>query len=160
MNEWKNLRIGQGYDSHALIQGRAFVLGGVTLDVPFGALGHSDGDCLLHALLDGVLGALGKGDIGLWYPDSQPQYKDADSAVLFRQALLQLPPFELINVDITIFLDRPKLNPYREAILASLATLLDISQERLNVKAKTWEGFTGKLDVVAASVSLLLMLKA
>jgi 2-C-methyl-D-erythritol 2,4-cyclodiphosphate synthase len=155
-----NIRIGQGYDSHALVSGRTLYLGGAKLESPIGCLGHSDGDCLLHALIDAILGALGKGDIGQWFPDNDPKYKDIRSTELLKEVLhsQELPNFEISNIDMTLFLNQPKMKPHRKAILDSLSELLNLPIERLNLKAKTWEGL-GIDQVVSASVSLILNLK-
>jgi 2-C-methyl-D-erythritol 2,4-cyclodiphosphate synthase len=154
-----NLRIGQGYDSHALVPNRKLYLGGAEIPSDIGCLGHSDGDCLLHALTDAVLGALGKGDIGQWFPDNDPAFKDIRSTILIKRVLESptLPKFEIANIDITLFLNRPKMSPHKDLILASLSELMDIPSDRLNLKAKTWEGLAVD-QVVSASVSLILEL--
>jgi 2-C-methyl-D-erythritol 2,4-cyclodiphosphate synthase len=120
-------------------------------------MGHSDGDCILHALTDAILGALGLGDIGQWFPDTDQAFKDIRSTILLERVLEdpRLPPFTISNIDITLFLNQPKMKPHREAILASLSSLLGIERSLLNLKAKTWEGL-GIDGVVGTSVSLLL----
>ena len=155
-----NLRIGQGYDSHALVPDRKLYLGGAEIPSDLGCLGHSDGDCLLHALTDAVLGALGQGDIGQWFPDNDPAFKGIRSTLLLQRVLESptLPKFEITNIDITLFLNRPKMSPHKELILGSLSQLMGLPVERLNLKAKTWEGL-GIDHVVSASVSLILELK-
>ena len=151
------LRIGQGYDSHPLVPGRPLYLGGALLDSEVGCLGHSDGDCILHALTDAILGALGLGDIGQWFPDTDQAFKDIRSTILLERVLEdpRLPSFTISNIDITLFLNQPKMKPHREAILSSLSSLLGMERSLLNLKAKTWEGL-GIDGVVATSVSLLL----
>jgi 2-C-methyl-D-erythritol 2,4-cyclodiphosphate synthase len=155
-----NLRIGQGYDSHALVPNRKLYLGGAEIPSDLGCLGHSDGDCLLHALTDAVLGALGKGDIGQWFPDNDPAFKDIRSTILLKRVLESptLPKFKIANIDITLFLNRPKMSPHKDIILDSISELMNTPKERLNLKAKTWEGL-GVDQVVSASVSLILELK-
>jgi 2-C-methyl-D-erythritol 2,4-cyclodiphosphate synthase len=154
-----NLRIGQGYDSHALVPERTLYLGGAKLESDLGCLGHSDGDCLLHALIDALLGAMGLGDIGQWFPDNDEAFKDIRSTELLQRVLEdpQIPSFEIANIDITLFLNRPKMKPHRDAITSSLSQLLGLDRSRINLKAKTWEGL-GVDRVVSASVTLLLSL--
>lgn len=158
--DFSRLRIGQGYDSHALVEGIPFFIGGVQVESQFGAKGHSDGDCLLHALTDSLLGALAQGDIGQWFPDNDEQYKGISSRLLLERVLGsdRLPKFSICNVDITLFLDRPKIAPHSKAISRNLLNLLSLQEGQLNLKAKTWEGLSGKKDLIAASVTTLLVL--
>jgi 2-C-methyl-D-erythritol 2,4-cyclodiphosphate synthase len=136
-----NIRIGEGWDVHALVPGRKLVLGGVEIPHALGLLGHSDADVLLHAITDAVLGAAGLGDIGRHFPDTDAQFKGADSAVLLAQAmrLVRAEGWELVNVDCTIVAQAPKLAPHIAAINASVAKALGVQSDQVNVKAKTAE---------------------
>lgn len=136
-----NIRIGEGWDVHALAPNRKLVLGGVEIPHGMGLLGHSDADVLLHAITDAVLGAAGLGDIGRHFPDTDAQFKGADSAVLLAEAMqrVRAKGWELVNVDSTIVAQAPKLAPYMAAINASVAKALGVSVEQVNVKAKTAE---------------------
>ena len=136
-----NLRIGEGWDVHALVPGRALILGGVQVAHTHGLLGHSDADVLLHAITDAVLGAAGLGDIGRHFPDTDAQFKGADSSVLLAQAMqrVRAQGWTLVNVDSTIVAQAPKLAPHMQAIQASVAKALGVDLEQVNVKAKTAE---------------------
>ncbi len=136
-----NIRIGEGWDVHALVPGRKLILGGVEIPHTAGLLGHSDADVLLHAITDAVLGAAGLGDIGRHFPDTDAQFKGADSSVLLAEAMrrVRAQGWELVNVDSTIVAQAPKLAPYMAAINASVAKALGVQAERVNVKAKTAE---------------------
>lgn len=136
------MRVGHGWDSHRLGPDRPFVLGGVPLPSEVGPLGHSDGDALLHALTDAVLGAAGLGDIGTHFPDSDPRWKGKDSAHFLEAAVAWAAERGLhpVNADATVILERPKLGPHRAAIVARVAELLDLPADRVNLKAKTAEG--------------------
>jgi 2-C-methyl-D-erythritol 2,4-cyclodiphosphate synthase len=136
-----NIRIGEGWDVHALAPNRQLVLGGVEIPHSMGLLGHSDADVLLHAITDAVLGAAGLGDIGRHFPDTDAQFKGANSAVLLAEAMqrVRAKGWELVNVDSTIVAQAPKLAPYMAAINASVAKALGVSVEQVNVKAKTAE---------------------
>ncbi len=136
-----NIRIGEGWDVHALAPNRKLVLGGVEIPHSMGLLGHSDADVLLHAITDAVLGAAGLGDIGRHFPDTDAQFKGANSAVLLAEAMqrVRAKGWELMNVDSTIVAQAPKLAPYMAAINASVAKALGVSVEQVNVKAKTAE---------------------
>ena len=136
-----NIRIGEGWDVHALAPNRKLVLGGVEIPHSMGLLGHSDADVLLHAITDAVLGAAGLGDIGRHFPDTDAQFKGADSAVLLAEAMqrVRAKGWELVNVDSTIVAQAPKLAPYMAAINASVAKALGVSVAQVNVKAKTAE---------------------
>jgi 2-C-methyl-D-erythritol 2,4-cyclodiphosphate synthase len=146
-------RSGIGYDSHRLAAGRPLVLGGVQLASDLGLEGHSDADALTHALIDALLGAAGLGDIGEHFPDSDERYRDADSLVLLAQVieLVRGAGFELVNVDATILMERPKLGPARGAIRERLAGVLGITLADVNIKASTGEGigFVGREEGVA-----------
>lgn len=153
-------RIGQGFDLHRLETGRPLMLGG--LEIPFdkGPLGHSDGDVVLHALTDALLGAAGLGDIGEWFPPSDPQWAGADSAKLLATVMSRLKAdgWQIENADITILLEAPKLSPYKGALKARIAELLEITPDQVSVKAKTMEGLgaIGRSDALAAMVNTLL----
>jgi 2-C-methyl-D-erythritol 2,4-cyclodiphosphate synthase len=136
-----NIRIGEGWDVHALAPNRKLVLGGVEIPHSMGLLGHSDADVLLHAITDAVVGAAGLGDIGRHFPDTDAQFKGANSAVLLAEAMqrVRAKGWELVNVDSTIVAQAPKLAPYMAAINASVAKALGVSVEQVNVKAKTAE---------------------
>jgi 2-C-methyl-D-erythritol 2,4-cyclodiphosphate synthase len=145
---------GIGYDSHRLAAGRRLILGGVEIPGEMGLDGHSDADVLTHAIVDALLGAAGLGDIGQHFPDSDERYRDADSLELLAGvlALVFAQGLELVNVDSTVVMERPKLAPHREAIRGSLAAALGVAPARVNVKASTGEGigFVGRGEGVAA----------
>ncbi len=136
-----DVRAGLGWDNHRLAEGRALILGGVRVPCEFGFDAHSDGDVLLHALTDALLGALALGDIGMHFPDADPRWKGCDSAVFLRHAveLARERGYRISNVDTTVILQRPKLKDYREAIRANLAALLGLEPDRVSVKFKTAE---------------------
>jgi 2-C-methyl-D-erythritol 2,4-cyclodiphosphate synthase len=146
--------LGIGYDSHRLLVGRRLVLGGVELPGELGLDGHSDADVLAHAVTDALLGAAGLGDIGEHFPDSDERWRDADSMQLLAQVLAQVHEagLQLVNVDCTVMMERPKLAPHRPAIRQALAGVLGLPVERVNVKASTGEGigFVGRGEGVAA----------
>lgn len=145
---------GIGYDSHRLIEGRSLILGGVEIPSEFGLDGHSDADVLTHAVIDALLGAAGLGDIGEHFPDNDERYHDADSIELLQTVLPRVTAqgLELVNVDTTVVMERPKLGAYREAIRERLAVALGLAVGRVNVKASTGEGigFVGRGEGVAA----------
>jgi 2-C-methyl-D-erythritol 2,4-cyclodiphosphate synthase len=145
---------GIGYDSHRLTAGRRLILGGVEIPAEHGLAGHSDADVLTHAVIDALLGAAGLGDIGEHFPDSDERYRDADSICLLADvvALLRAANMEIVNVDATVVMERPKLGPHRDAIRARLAMALGLASGRVNVKATTGEGigFVGRGEGVAA----------
>jgi 2-C-methyl-D-erythritol 2,4-cyclodiphosphate synthase len=136
-----NIRIGEGWDVHALVPGRKLILGGVEIPHATGLLGHSDADVLLHAITDAVLGAAGLGDIGRHFPDTEAQFKGADSSVLLNEAMRRVRAlgWELVNVDSTIVAQAPKLAPHMATIHAGVAKALGVPTDRVNVKAKTAE---------------------
>ena len=158
------MRVGTGFDVHALVPGRRLVLGGVTIPFDRGLAGHSDADVLLHAVCDALLGACGLGDIGRHFPDTDAAYEDADSRVLLRRVwqLAQARGFELGNVDATIIAQAPKLAPHLGTMGANIAADLGCPAGSINVKAKTSEGlgFTGRGEGIAAMVSLVLFAKS
>ena len=136
-----NIRIGEGWDVHALVPGRKLILGGVEIAHSAGLLGHSDADVLLHAITDAVLGAAGLGDIGRHFPDTDAQFKGANSSVLLQEAMRRVRAhgWELVNVDSTIVAQAPKLAPHMAAINAGVAQALGVPLDQVNVKAKTAE---------------------
>ena len=141
-------RIGQGFDVHQLVEGRPLIIGGITIPYEKGLLGHSDADVLLHTVADAVLGAIGAGDIGKHFPDTDPEFKDADSAKLLEHVwnLVKSEGYSLVNADCTIIAQSPKMAPYIEDMRARIAGLLEATVEQVNVKATTTEklGFTGR----------------
>ena len=156
-----NIRIGNGLDVHALVTGRNLVLGGVTIPFERGLKGHSDADALLHAICDAVLGALGEGDIGARFPDSDPRYKDADSRILLRTIWQRAVAagYSLGNVDATVIAEAPKLAPYIHQMTANIASDLGADIEQVNLKATTTEGlgFAGRGEGIAALATVLLI---
>ena len=148
------MRVGIGQDMHKLAEGRRLVIGGVEVDSPRGAVAHSDGDVLIHAVIDAMLGAAALGDIGDHFPDSDPAYKDADSRGLLKQAneLLTEKGYRVGNVDATVLLESPKLGPLKQAMRENIAADLGLEPERVNVKAKSAEGLgeVGRGEAVAA----------
>ncbi len=154
------LRIGHGYDVHRLTEGRELILGGVHIPHATGLLGHSDADVLAHAISDALLGALALGDIGKHFPDSDPQYKGADSLKLLAAvvALIRQHGYEIGNVDATILAQKPKLAPHISAMRQNLANAMGVSVEQVSVKATTEEGlgFTGTEEGMAAHAVCLL----
>ncbi len=159
-----DIRVGQGFDVHAFAEGRPLVLGGVTIPFPRGLLGHSDADVLLHALTDALLGAAGLGDIGRHFPDTDPQWRGADSRVLLRGAMegVKAAGWRVLNVDCTIICEAPKVLPHAPAMAANIAADLGIGTERVNIKGKTTEklGFTGRGEGIAAQAVALLIADA
>jgi 2-C-methyl-D-erythritol 2,4-cyclodiphosphate synthase len=154
-------RVGLGFDLHRLVRGRPFVLGGLRIPHDLGPLGHSDGDALLHALIDALLGAAGAGmDIGDRFPDTDPAWKGADSRALLAAAWspLRRAGWRVLNVDAVVVAERPKLGPWKPRIARSVAGLLGVPPARVSVKAKTMEklGEIGKGRAVAAQVVVLL----
>jgi 2-C-methyl-D-erythritol 2,4-cyclodiphosphate synthase len=161
MAELPDIRVGQGYDIHRLVPDRPLLLGGVKIDSPVGSQAHSDGDVLLHALIDALLGAVGLGDIGDHFPPTDERYRNADSRQLLGHvlALIQAEGFQLMNMDGTVFLEKPKLLPYKPAIRQALAEALSLPGDRISFKAKTAEklGAVGQSQALAAAVTVLLM---
>lgn len=141
------MRIGHGYDVHRLVEGRDLILGGVKIPYEKGLLGHSDADVLLHAVSDALLGAAGLGDIGRHFPDTDPQYKGADSLELLRQVYRKISEkgYKVGNIDVTMIAQRPKLKDYIPQMQANIAAAVGATPDRVNVKATTEEklGFTG-----------------
>ncbi|WP_342129374.1 2-C-methyl-D-erythritol 2,4-cyclodiphosphate synthase [Hydrogenophaga sp. OTU3427] len=154
------LRVGEGWDVHALVPGRRLVLGGVEIPHSAGLLGHSDADALLHAITDALLGAAGLGDIGSHFPDTDPRFKGADSAVLLAEALraVQAAGWQVVNVDSTVIAQAPRLAPHRAAMRERVAQVLGLAPDCVNIKAKTAEklGPVGQgLAIEARAVVLL-----
>ena len=150
-----DFRVGQGFDVHRLVENRKLILCGVEIPYELGLLGHSDADVAIHALIDALLGALALGDIGEIFPDSDAQWKGADSTVLLKM-VLALPPFKewrISNVDLTIIAQKPKFAPYKKEMQQRLAEVLGLPADRVAVKATTTEklGFTGRGEGIAAS---------
>ena len=143
-----NFRIGNGYDVHALAQGLPLVLGGVRIESPFGCVAHSDGDVAIHALCDALLGAIAAGDIGKHFPDSSPEFKGIDSKILLSRTvgILREKGYGVVNADITIAMQAPKLAPYIGKMRETLASVMGIGVEDVSVKATTTEhlGFVGR----------------
>lgn len=156
-------RVGQGYDVHAFAEGRPLILGGIEIPHDRGLLGHSDADVLLHTITDAALGAIGEGDIGRHFPDTDPEWKDADSAKLLAHIwkMVEDRGYVLGNVDATIIAQRPKMAPYIEPIKARIAELLNADVSQVNVKATTTEklGFTGREEGIASLATILLIKK-
>ncbi len=152
--------VGNGFDVHAFEEGREMFLGGVKIDVDYGFKAHSDGDVAIHALIDALLGAAGLGDIGMLFPDTSSEYKNIDSKELLKTTVLRLHQFGLviINADLTIAAEAPRLSNYKQAMRTSLATILQIPVARMNVKATTTEklGFIGRKEGVGVMASVTL----
>lgn len=154
------MRVGQGFDAHRLVANRPLVIGGVTLPFEQGLMAHSDGDVLLHAITDAILGALGQGDIGQHFPDSDPAWKDADSRFLLKEVsgLMGSAGWRIGNLDATIIAQKPKMCGYLPAMSANLSADLQCPAARINLKATTteWMGFAGRGEGIAALAVVLL----
>lgn len=153
------MRIGQGWDLHRLEKGRPLIIGGVTIPFEKGGAAHSDGDVLIHALIDALLGAAAEGNIGILFPDSDPQYKNADSRELLRETVKRLSPrWKTVNVDATVVLQAPKLNPFIDEMRSRLAADLNLDTAAVSIKPKTHEkiGSVGRGEAVEAFVSVLI----
>ena len=153
-------KIGSGYDVHRLVSKRNFILGGEKIDFHKGLEGHSDADILIHAVCDAILGALGLGDIGDHFPDSDPEFKNISSMILLEKCrgLMEIQGYEINNLDCIIFAHAPKISPYKAKIKNNIAEVLNIEIDRVNVKATTTEklGFIGKGQGIAAQCTLLI----
>jgi 2-C-methyl-D-erythritol 2,4-cyclodiphosphate synthase len=153
------IRVGQGVDVHPFDTDRPLILGGVRISESGGLAGHSDADAVLHAITDAILGAAGAGDIGHYFPSSDERWRNADSAVFVREAmrLLRERNATLSNVDVTILAQQPKLAPFRKAMVASIARLLELREDRVNVKATTTDhlGFIGRGEGICAMAIVL-----
>jgi len=147
-------RIGFGYDVHRLVEGRALIIGGVEVPYPLGLMGHSDADVLTHAIMDAILGALGRGDIGRHFPDTDPAYKDVDSLLMLGEVMewVRQDQFRVNNVDTTIVAEKPKLAPYLQVMRERLSPVLGVRTRQVNIKATTCEGmgFCGRREGIAA----------
>lgn len=154
------MRIGYGFDAHRLEAGEKLILGGVTIPHAVGLIGHSDADVVIHAVCDALLGAAGLGDIGQYYPSSKAELAGIDSRVILRQIIEMLDNLglKIVNVDITIVAEQPKLAPYRDAMRNHLAEDLRIAHNHVNIKAKTTEGmgYTGRQEGMAAHAVALI----
>ena len=155
-----SMRIGQGFDVHALAENRRLVLGGVEIPHPLGLAGHSDADVLAHAICDALLGAAGEGDIGRHFPDDDPRYRDADSMTLLQSVrdTVAAAGWRIVNVDATVIAQEPRLAPFISRMRERLASVLDIAPAQVNIKATTTEhmGFTGRKEGIAAQAVALL----
>lgn len=153
------MRVGIGHDTHRLTEGRPLILGGVRIDSPRGLDGHSDADVVLHALTDALLGAAGLGDIGDAFPDTDPAYRDCDSSLFLHETMrrLNLAGWDVVNVDVIIFAQEPKLGPVKQEIRRKLAALLGLDFGAVNVKAKTGErvGSIGRAEAIACQAIAL-----
>lgn len=156
-----DIRIGNGYDVHKLVEGRDLILGGVKIDYEKGLLGHSDADVLIHAIMDAILGAMAKGDIGYHFPDTSDDYLDIDSRVLLRRvyAMVKEESYSISNVDVTVIMQRPKLRPYIDEMRENIAKDLELSIDRVSIKATTTEklGFEGREEGVSAIANTILL---
>lgn len=154
------IRIGQGFDVHKFAEGRKLIIGGVEIPYEKGLLGHSDADVLLHAITDAILGALSMKDIGTHFPDNDPKYKNADSAVLLNEVWQKAKEqgYKLINMDCTIIAQKPKIAPFIDAIRKRISGILEADEGQINVKATTTEGlgFTGRGEGIAALAVVLI----
>jgi 2-C-methyl-D-erythritol 2,4-cyclodiphosphate synthase len=154
------MRVGIGHDTHRLVEGRPLILGGVRIEHPRGLFGHSDADVVLHALTDALLGAAGLGDIGDAYPDTDPAYKDCDSSFFLRDSLerVRRKGFRLVNADITVFAQEPKLGPLKAVLRRKIAELLGLDVDLVNVKAKTGErvGAIGRAEAIGCQAAVLI----
>jgi len=155
-------RVGLGFDVHRLVEGRPCILGGVELPHDKGPAGHSDGDAVLHAVTDAVLGAAGLDDIGTLFPDTDPEWKDADSRDLLRGALecVHAAGWRVGNVDVVIATEGPRIAPHREALRESLAGLLQVDADAVNVKGKTFEGLGAMAGGAGVAVQAVCLLSA
>ncbi|WP_017473693.1 2-C-methyl-D-erythritol 2,4-cyclodiphosphate synthase [Amphibacillus jilinensis] len=154
------MRIGQGFDVHQFTEDRPCIIGGIVIPFNKGLLGHSDADVLLHTIADALLGAIGEGDIGKHFPDTDPTYKDADSTKLLTHVwhLVQAKGYHLVNLDCTVMAQLPKLSPYIDAIRKNIGGILGVTVDQVNVKATTTEklGFVGREEGIAAQAVVLI----
>ena len=153
------MRIGHGYDVHQLVEGRKLILGGVEIPHRLGLLGHSDADVLIHAVCDSILGALGLGDIGKHFPDSDANFENVDSRVLLREVVAKMKGFQLGNLDVTVIAQKPKLAPYLDSMRQNLSQDLKCDVNQVNIKATTTEklGFAGREEGIEAHAVVLLV---
>ncbi len=158
--ETRSIRVGFGYDVHRLVQGRPLILGGILVPYHSGLQGHSDADVLLHAICDALLGAIGEGDIGIHFPDTDPQYKDIQSTLLLQKTMEKVTEknFHLLNLDATLVAENPKLAEHIPKMIIKISEILRVERARVNVKATTEEGlgFTGRGEGITAYAIVLL----
>ncbi len=156
-----DIRVGTGFDAHALVEGRKLFLGGVEIPYEYGLEGHSDADVLIHALMDALLGAAAKGDIGKFFPDCEEAFEGISSLVLLKRvwALLKEDGYSIGNVDVTVICERPKIKDYTEEMRKTLAEALETSVDKVSIKGTTTEkmGFTGRGEGIAAEAVCLIM---
>jgi 2-C-methyl-D-erythritol 2,4-cyclodiphosphate synthase len=156
------MRVGLGHDTHRLEPGRQLILGGVRVEHTRGLAGHSDADVVLHAVVDALLGAAGLGDIGDAFPDTDPRYKDMDSRLFVHETMTRLADanWRLVNLDLTIFAQEPKLGPLKAVIRQSVARILGVTETAVNVKAKTGEriGAIGRAEAIGCHAAVLIEL--
>ena len=161
MPSFPSFRIGEGWDTHALVPGRKLILGGVEIAHPLGLLGHSDADVGMHALTDAIYGALAAGDIGRHFPAADPQWKGAASRLFLAHAaqMAATRGYKITNADVTLICERPKVGPHADAMRAALAAILGVAVDRVSVKATTSEqlGFTGREEGIAALATAVLV---
>jgi 2-C-methyl-D-erythritol 2,4-cyclodiphosphate synthase len=154
------MRIGFGYDVHTLTEGRELWLGGIRIDHPYGLMGHSDADVLIHAVCDALLGAANMRDIGCHFPDTSGEYKNIDSKILLRETIhmLREAGYELGNMDVTVAAEQPKLNPYIPEMQKTMAEVMNVPVNNISIKATTTEklGFTGRREGIAAYAVVLI----
>jgi len=154
------MKVGIGYDVHKLVEERALIIGGVELDYDKGLLGHSDADVLIHAIMDALIGAMGKGDIGVLFPDTSAKYKDISSVTLLKdvKSLLDQENYKIINIDAVIIAQNPKMSPYISKMKEVIAVALDTEKSQINIKATTEEGlgFTGNGEGISAKAVCLI----
>ncbi|MDP9053573.1 MAG: 2-C-methyl-D-erythritol 2,4-cyclodiphosphate synthase [Acidobacteriota bacterium] len=155
-------RIGQGWDVHRIVSGRPLILGGVTIPSEFGLAGHSDADVLAHSITDALLGAIAAGDIGMHFPDTDPRWKGCDSLQFLSHAceLARTAGFQIVNVDSTVILERPRLKEFRVAIRESLAKAMGLAFERISVKFKTAEGLGPAGEGKSAEAQAVVLLES
>ncbi len=146
--------VGIGFDSHPLKEGRKLFLGGVEIPYPKGLVGHSDGDVVIHSIIDALLGAMNKKDIGFWFPDTDPRYKDIPSILLLSEVrrIVAREGFEVKNIDTVVVCAAPKISPYREAMQEKIAQALGIEKDLVSIKGKRGEGFIQGEVIVSYSV--------
>lgn len=151
-------RIGIGYDIHRLVEGRKLFLGGIEIPYIKGLLGHSDGDALLHAICDALLGAMGEGDIGEHFPDTDPEYQDISSSKLLESVIgiLRVKHFKVVNIDVVVIAQEPVLLPFKKQMRTKISGIMQIKESQVNIKAKTNEGFdaVGQKEAIACWVAL------
>lgn len=156
----QDIKIGSGVDVHALVHGRDLIIGGVKIDHEKGLQGHSDADVLIHSVCDALLGALGLGDIGEHFPDTDPRYKGISSRILLARCgdLLRDKGYEILNMDCTVFAQAPRLSPFKQEMAENIARVLSVGLDQVNVKATTTEklGFIGRGEGIAAQTTLLI----